>query len=46
VKGYVGAVVILASILVAEAPSWVLTGRSSNGETDGSVPITGERTHE
>jgi drug/metabolite transporter (DMT)-like permease len=29
VKGYVGAVVILASILVAEAPSWVSTARSS-----------------
>ena len=42
VKGYVGAVLILASILVAEAPSWVLTGRSSNGETGGRVPMTGE----
>jgi drug/metabolite transporter (DMT)-like permease len=43
VKGYVGAGVILASILVAEAPSWVLTARSSNGETDGRVPITGDQ---
>ena len=43
VKGYVGAVVILASILVAEAPSWVLTGRSSNGETDPRLPTTGDQ---
>jgi drug/metabolite transporter (DMT)-like permease len=42
-KGYVGAAVILASILVAEAPAWVLTARSSNGETDGSMPIAGEQ---
>jgi drug/metabolite transporter (DMT)-like permease len=41
-KGYVGAAVILASILVAEAPSWVLTARSSNGETDGRVSMTGD----
>ena len=41
-KGYVGAIVILASILVAEAPSWVLTARSSTGETGGRVPMTGE----
>ncbi len=32
-KGYAGACVILASILVAEAPSWVLTVRSSARET-------------
>ncbi|MDQ1535218.1 MAG: hypothetical protein QOF28_2979 [Actinomycetota bacterium] len=43
VKGYVGAGVILGSILVAEAPSWVLTARSSNGETDGRVPTTGDQ---
>jgi drug/metabolite transporter (DMT)-like permease len=42
VKGYVGAFAILASILVAEAPSWVLTARSSNGETDPPVRTTGE----
>jgi len=42
VKGYVGAAVILASILVAEAPAWVLTGRSSTGETGGRVPMTGD----
>jgi drug/metabolite transporter (DMT)-like permease len=42
-KGYVGAVVILASILVAEAPAWVLTVRSSTGETDARVPMTGEQ---
>jgi drug/metabolite transporter (DMT)-like permease len=42
-KGYLGAAVILASILVAEAPAWVLTVRSSTGETGGRVPITGER---
>jgi len=29
VKGYVGAVVILASILVAEAPAWVTTARAA-----------------
>lgn len=39
-KGYAGALLILASILVAEAPSWVLTGRSSTGETDGPVRST------
>jgi drug/metabolite transporter (DMT)-like permease len=43
-KGYIGAVIIVASILVAEAPSWVLTARSSNGETGGRVPMTGEQT--
>ncbi len=43
VKGYLGAAVILASILVAEAPAWVLTVRSSNGETGGRVPMTGEQ---
>jgi drug/metabolite transporter (DMT)-like permease len=43
-RGYAGAVVILASILVAEAPSWVLTVRSSTGETGGRVPMTGEQT--
>jgi drug/metabolite transporter (DMT)-like permease len=42
-KGYVGAVVILASILVAEAPSWVLTARSSTGETGRRVPMTGDQ---
>ena len=42
-KGYVGALVILASILVAEAPSWVLTARSSTGETGGRVPMTGDQ---
>ena len=42
-KGYVGAIVILASILVAEAPSWVLTARSSNGETDSRLPTMGEK---
>jgi hypothetical protein len=42
-KGYAGAVVILASILVAEAPAWVLTVRSSTGETGGRVPMTGEQ---
>jgi drug/metabolite transporter (DMT)-like permease len=42
VKGYAGAFAILASILVAEAPSWVLTARSSNGETDPPVRTTGE----
>jgi drug/metabolite transporter (DMT)-like permease len=42
-KGYVGAAVILASILVAEAPAWVLTVRSSTGETDARVPTTGEQ---
>jgi len=42
-KGYVGAAVILASILVAEAPSWVLTGRSSNSETDPPVRSTGDQ---
>ena len=41
-KGYVGAAVILGSIVVAEAPSWVLTARSSNGETDHPVRTTGE----
>ena len=41
-KGYVGAGVILASILVAEAPSWVLTARSSNGETDPRLPTMGD----
>ena len=41
-KGYVGALIIVASILVAEAPSWVLTARSSTGETGGRVPMTGE----
>ena len=45
-KGYVGALVILASILVAEAPSWVLTARSSTGETGGRVPMTGSNQHE
>ena len=40
VKGYVGAAVILASILVAEAPAWVLTERSSNGETGAQVRPT------
>jgi drug/metabolite transporter (DMT)-like permease len=43
VKGYVGAGVILASILVAEAPSWALTVRSSNGETGRRTPTTGDR---
>ena len=43
VKGYVGAAVILASILVAEAPAWVLTGRSSNGETEAAEATTGGR---
>jgi drug/metabolite transporter (DMT)-like permease len=42
-KGYVGAAVILASILVAEAPSWVLTARSSSGETGARVPTTGDQ---
>lgn len=42
-KGDVGAVVILASILVAEAPSWVLTVRSSTGETGPRVPTTGDQ---
>jgi drug/metabolite transporter (DMT)-like permease len=42
-KGYVGAAVILASILVAEAPSWVLTARSSSGETGGRVSMRGEQ---
>ncbi len=42
-KGYVGAGVILASILVAEAPAWVLTARSSTGETDGPMPIAGDQ---
>jgi drug/metabolite transporter (DMT)-like permease len=42
-KGYLGAAVILASILVAEAPAWVLTVRSSTGETGPRVPMTGER---
>ena len=42
-KGYLGAAVILASILVAEAPAWVLTVRSSTGETGRRVPMTGER---
>ena len=41
-KGYVGAAVILAGILVAEAPSWVLTARSSTGETGAPVPMTGD----
>ena len=41
-KGYVGAAVILGSIVVAEAPSWVLTARSSNGETDHPVRTTGD----
>jgi len=42
-KGYVGAAVIFASILVAEAPSWVLTARSSNGETGARLPTMGEQ---
>jgi drug/metabolite transporter (DMT)-like permease len=42
-KGYVGAAVILASILVAEAPSWVLTARSTTGETGARSPITGDQ---
>jgi drug/metabolite transporter (DMT)-like permease len=42
-KGYAGAVMILASILVAEAPAWVLTARSSNGETDAPVRTTGDQ---
>jgi drug/metabolite transporter (DMT)-like permease len=42
-KGYAGAVLILASILVAEAPAWVLTARSSNGETDAPVRTTGDQ---
>ena len=43
VKGYIGAGVILASILVAEAPAWVLTGRSSTGETDAPVRTMGDQ---
>jgi drug/metabolite transporter (DMT)-like permease len=42
-SGYVGAAVIFASILIAEAPSWVLTARSRNGETDPRLPMTGEQ---
>ena len=42
-KGYAGAVLILTSILVAEAPSWVLTARSSTGETGPQLPIMGDR---
>jgi len=43
VQGYVGAAVILGSILVAEAPSWVLTVRSSTGETGARMPMTGDQ---
>jgi drug/metabolite transporter (DMT)-like permease len=42
-KGYLGAAVILASILVAEAPAWVLTVRSSTGETGARVLTTGDQ---
>jgi drug/metabolite transporter (DMT)-like permease len=41
VKGYVGAFVILGSILVAEAPAWVLTARSSTGETEATEARAG-----
>jgi EamA-like transporter family. len=43
VAGYVGAAMILASIVVAEAPAWVLTARSSSGETDGRMRTTGDQ---